>query len=60
MEHVGARLRHLNETIEYSPNRLTPLRRLGQPLEVANAVLFLASDEARHITGHTLAVTGGR
>jgi NAD(P)-dependent dehydrogenase (short-subunit alcohol dehydrogenase family) len=59
-ERVGASLQHLNETVEYSPNRMTPLRRLGQPVEVANAVLFLASDEASYITGHTLAVTGGR
>jgi NAD(P)-dependent dehydrogenase (short-subunit alcohol dehydrogenase family) len=59
-ERVGANLRQLNETVEYSPNRMTPLRRLGRPVEVANAVLFLASDEASYITGHTLAVTGGR
>ena len=39
---------------------MTPLRRLGLPIEVANAVLFLASDEASYITGHTLHVTGGR
>jgi NAD(P)-dependent dehydrogenase (short-subunit alcohol dehydrogenase family) len=59
-ERVGAGLRRLNETVEYSPNHMTPLRRLGQPLEVAHAVLFLASDEASYVTGHTLAVTGGR
>src|SRR5215468_5360606 len=59
-ERVKANLQHLNETVEYSPNRMTPLRRLGQPMEVAHAVLFLASDEASYITGHTLAVTGGR
>jgi len=59
-ERVGAGLRRLNETVEYSPNRMTPLRRLGRPEEVADAVLFLASDEATYITGHTLAVTGGR
>jgi 3-oxoacyl-[acyl-carrier protein] reductase len=59
-ERVGEGLRRLNETVEYSPNRMTPLRRLGKPAEVADAVLFLASDEATYITGHTLAVTGGR
>lgn len=36
-----------------------PLGRLGQPLEVARTVLFLASDEASFITGATLAVDGG-
>src|SRR5262245_42524059 len=59
-ERFGAGLKKLNETVEYSPNRMTPLRRLGQPFEVAHAVLFLASEEASYITGHTLAVTGGR
>lgn len=37
----------------------TPLGRLGQPADIANAYLFLASDEASFITGETLRVDGG-
>jgi 3-oxoacyl-[acyl-carrier protein] reductase len=37
-----------------------PLGRIGQPMDVANAVLFLASDEAAFITGTTLIVDGGQ
>lgn len=37
-----------------------PLGRLGTPREVANAVLFLASDEAAYITGTTIIVDGGQ
>jgi 3-oxoacyl-[acyl-carrier protein] reductase len=59
-DRLGPALHHMNEVYDYSPNRMTPLRRLAQPIEVAHAVLFLASDEAAYITGHTLPVTGGR
>jgi 3-oxoacyl-[acyl-carrier protein] reductase len=37
----------------------TPLGRLGEPVDIANAYLFLASDEASFITGVTLRVDGG-
>jgi 3-oxoacyl-[acyl-carrier protein] reductase len=37
----------------------TPLGRLGQPLDIANAYLFLASDEASFISGNILRVDGG-
>jgi NAD(P)-dependent dehydrogenase (short-subunit alcohol dehydrogenase family) len=38
---------------------VTPLRRLAEPADVAHAIVFLASDRASMITGHTLPVDGG-
>jgi 2-hydroxycyclohexanecarboxyl-CoA dehydrogenase len=40
--------------------RAFPLRRVAQPAEIADAVLFFASDRARYITGQVLSVSGGR
>ena len=37
-----------------------PLARIGEPIDVANAVLYLASDEANWVTGTILNVDGGK
>jgi NAD(P)-dependent dehydrogenase (short-subunit alcohol dehydrogenase family) len=53
-----AKAMHTQETRE-AYHRLIPQRRYGEASEVASAALFLVSDEARYITGHTLNVDGG-
>ncbi len=39
--------------------QISPLRRLAEPEDIANAVAFLVSDDAGYVTGHTLHATGG-
>src|SRR5690242_12270270 len=61
---VDTRVRHTGRTraeVEAERNAKVPLRRrMGTAWDVANAALFLASDEAGFITGVTLPVDGGR
>jgi NAD(P)-dependent dehydrogenase (short-subunit alcohol dehydrogenase family) len=47
--------RNLNDTVE----RIAALHRIGEPMEVAGAVVFLASPAASLITGETLLIDGG-
>ena len=57
-----AEITHLGTTVEEWSKRVAPmhmLNRLGQPIEVANATLFLASDESSFITAEQLMVDGG-
>jgi len=39
--------------------KVIPLRRIGQPLDVAKGVVFLASTDAQFITGANLVIDGG-
>jgi 3-oxoacyl-[acyl-carrier protein] reductase len=48
------------EKIREAAEKNTPLPRIGEPRDVADAILFLASDRASYITGEVLHVTGGR
>jgi 3-oxoacyl-[acyl-carrier protein] reductase len=52
-------VRKMPEKVLQSMAERTPLRRLGQPRDVANAYLFLASQEADFINGAVLSVDGG-
>ncbi|MFW8053412.1 3-oxoacyl-ACP reductase FabG [Vagococcus fluvialis] len=47
------------EKIIDSLKEQNPMKRLAEPIEIANAVAFLASDEASFVNGHVLSVNGG-
>lgn len=47
------------EAVRQKRIRMTPLKRLGQPMDIANAMLFLVSDESTFITGEVIHITGG-
>jgi 2-hydroxycyclohexanecarboxyl-CoA dehydrogenase len=47
------------EKVKDALTKAIPFRRLGQPEEIADAILFFGSDRARYITGQVLSVSGG-
>lgn len=60
LNEVESKLRGISaDAIMMELNAGSPLGRIQKPRDIANAVLFLASDEASEITGVTLLVTGG-
>jgi NAD(P)-dependent dehydrogenase (short-subunit alcohol dehydrogenase family) len=58
MDHLGMPPAARDEFLESLQNQI-PMKRLGTPEEVGNAVLFLAGNEASYITGADLYVDGG-
>lgn len=62
---VGANSMWVNKDSMFTPDQLAqiakslPLKKIGRPEDVANAVVFLASDAAGHVTGQVLSVSGG-
>jgi 2-hydroxycyclohexanecarboxyl-CoA dehydrogenase len=54
-----ALLGSMDEKLRASLERAIPMRRIAQPVDIAPAVVFLASDVAGYITGQTLSVSGG-
>lgn len=50
---------HSTDEELYAKAAKVPLGRIGQPEDMASAVLFLLSDEASYITGQDMRVTGG-
>jgi len=51
--------RYTDETHRRGTLELIPLGRLGEPDDLVGAVVYLASDESRWVTGSTLVVDGG-
>ncbi len=49
----------LSDEVKKALSAQIPLERLGEPQDVANAALFLASEESSYITGHVISVNGG-
>jgi NAD(P)-dependent dehydrogenase (short-subunit alcohol dehydrogenase family) len=50
---------HHSRATRSAYGHLVPMRRYGTPEEIASGILFLVSDQASYITGHTLAIDGG-
>ena len=50
----------LSENIKKDFLDRIPMKKIGKPEDIANTVIFLASEEAEYITGQTITVDGGR
>lgn len=58
MTALTERIRNAPQLLEKFTQRI-PLNRAGEPADIASAIAFIASDDARYITGINLPVDGG-
>ncbi|MNL83491.1 3-oxoacyl-[acyl-carrier-protein] reductase FabG [compost metagenome] len=49
----------LSEDVKNKILEKVPMNKIGEGIDIANAVRFLLSDDSKYITGHTLDVNGG-
>ena len=49
----------LSDSVKEAATEKIPMKKFGETQDIANAVAFLASDEAKYITGQVLCVDGG-
>lgn len=54
-----AMLSQVSEEYKAALSQMIPLKRAGQPIDIAKAVIFLASDDARYVTGQVWGIDGG-
>ena len=52
-------LQFCHKNIDNSKIQKIPLKRLGEPIEVAHVICWLISDESSYVTGANIPVTGG-
>lgn len=52
-------IREANPELAVSFDKTIPMRRVGEPEEIASIVIFLASDEASYVNGANITVNGG-
>ena len=57
--HVAGKLRYQQKQFVKNYENKVPLKRLGDPDEVANVITFIASDASSYITGSNILVDGG-
>ena len=58
-EGIGSMPPEMQQEMEERLQRDIPLKTMGEPLDIANGCLFLASDESKYVTGSELVIDGG-